>query len=276
MAHKKGASSTRNGRDSNAQRLGVKRFGGQVVNAGEIIVRQRGTHFHPGVNVGRGGDDTLFALAAGAVEFGNKGGRKVVNIVAVGGLSLDHEQHFRMGGLRPAHPRFSGNAASAATHEESTMATFVDRVTLHLRAGNGGNGCVSVRREKFKPLAGPDGGNGGNGGDIVLVADPQVTTLLGYHRAPHRSSDNGGFGMGDHRSGHTGEDLELPVPVGTVVKDADGDELVDLDEPGMRFVAAAGGSGGLGNAALANHEAQGARLRPARHARLRRATSSSS
>ena len=82
MAHKKGASSSRNGRDSNAQRLGVKRFGGQVVGAGEIIVRQRGTHFHPGVNVGRGGDDTLFALAAGAVEFGKKGGRKVVNVVA--------------------------------------------------------------------------------------------------------------------------------------------------------------------------------------------------
>ena len=82
MAHKKGASSSRNGRDSNAQRLGVKRFGGQLVGAGEIIVRQHGTHFPPGVGVGRGGDDTLFALAAGAVEFGNKGGRKVVNIVA--------------------------------------------------------------------------------------------------------------------------------------------------------------------------------------------------
>jgi large subunit ribosomal protein L27 len=81
MAHKKGASSTRNGRDSNAQYLGVKRFGGQVVKSGEIILRQRGTHFHPGTNVGRGGDDTLFALAAGAVEFGQKGGRKVVNIV---------------------------------------------------------------------------------------------------------------------------------------------------------------------------------------------------
>ncbi len=77
MAHKKGASSTRNGRDSNAQRLGVKRFGGQVVKAGEIIVRQRGTHFHPGANVGRGGDDTLFALAAGAVQFGTARGRRV-------------------------------------------------------------------------------------------------------------------------------------------------------------------------------------------------------
>ncbi|GAA3040165.1 50S ribosomal protein L27 [Gordonia defluvii] len=81
MAHKKGASSSRNGRDSNAQRLGVKRFGGQQVSAGEILVRQRGTHIHPGVNVGRGGDDTLFALAAGAVEFGSKRGRKTVNIV---------------------------------------------------------------------------------------------------------------------------------------------------------------------------------------------------
>jgi GTP-binding protein len=132
------------------------------------------------------------------------------------------------------------------------MATFVDHVTLHLRAGNGGNGCVSVKREKFKPLAGPDGGNGGNGGDIVLVAEPQVTTLLGYHRNPHRSSDNGGFGMGDHRSGATGGELELPVPVGTVVKDADGVEIVDLDEPGMRVVVAPGGQGGLGNAALAS------------------------
>ncbi|AVM64878.1 MULTISPECIES: 50S ribosomal protein L27 [Dietzia] len=84
MASKKGASSTRNGRDSNAQRLGVKRFGGQEVNAGEILVRQRGTKFHPGVNVGRGGDDTLFALSAGAVEFGTKRGRKTVNIVPAG------------------------------------------------------------------------------------------------------------------------------------------------------------------------------------------------
>ena len=81
MAHKKGASSSRNGRDSNAQRLGVKRFGGQTVNAGEILIRQRGTKFHPGVHVGRGGDDTLFALEAGLVQFGTKRGRKTVNIV---------------------------------------------------------------------------------------------------------------------------------------------------------------------------------------------------
>ncbi len=131
------------------------------------------------------------------------------------------------------------------------MATFVDRVTLHLTAGNGGNGCVSVRREKFKPLAGPDGGNGGDGGDIVLVADPQVTTLLGYHRSPHRSSRNGQPGMGDMRSGVSGETLELPVPIGTVVHDEDGEVLADMTEPGMRVVVAPGGQGGLGNAALA-------------------------
>ena len=82
MAHKKGASSSKNGRDSNAQRLGVKRFGGELVNAGEIIVRQRGTHFHPGENVDRGKDDTLFALATGQVAFGTKRGRKVVNVLA--------------------------------------------------------------------------------------------------------------------------------------------------------------------------------------------------
>jgi large subunit ribosomal protein L27 len=81
MAHKKGASSSRNGRDSAAQRLGVKRFGGQRVNAGEIIVRQRGTHFHPGTGVGRGGDDTLFALVSGLVEFGTRRGRRCVNVL---------------------------------------------------------------------------------------------------------------------------------------------------------------------------------------------------
>jgi len=132
------------------------------------------------------------------------------------------------------------------------MVTFVDTVTLHLRAGKGGNGCVSVKREKFKPLGGPDGGNGGDGGDVVLVADPQVTTLLSYHHSPHRHGGNGGFGMGDHRSGYNGETLELPVPVGTVVKTPAGDLLRDMVAPGERFVVAEGGRGGLGNAALAS------------------------
>ncbi|HIY67320.1 MAG TPA: GTPase ObgE [Candidatus Agrococcus pullicola] len=132
------------------------------------------------------------------------------------------------------------------------MATFVDRVTLHLSAGDGGDGCVSVRREKFKPLAGPDGGDGGDGGDIVLIADSQASTLLNYHRSPHRASPKGKQGKGDHRNGARGEDLELPVPVGTVVSDANGEVLVDLEHAGMRFVAAEGGQGGLGNARLAS------------------------
>lgn len=134
------------------------------------------------------------------------------------------------------------------------MASFVDQVTLHLLAGHGGNGCVSVKREKFKPLAGPDGGNGGDGGDIVLVSDDQVTTLLGFHRAPHRKSDHGQPGQGDHKSGTSGEELVLAVPVGTVVKDADGIPLMDMDATGMRLVVAPGGQGGLGNAALATNK----------------------
>lgn len=132
------------------------------------------------------------------------------------------------------------------------MATFVDQVTLHLRAGDGADGCVSVKREKFKPLAGPDGGNGGNGGDIVLESDLGVTTLLGFHRAPHRKSAKGGPGMGDHRNGFTAEEVVLSVPVGTVVKDEDGNELIDFSEPGMRYLVAPGGQGGLGNASLAS------------------------
>lgn len=132
------------------------------------------------------------------------------------------------------------------------MVSFVDQVTLHVRAGNGGDGCVSVHREKFKPLGGPDGGNGGNGGSISLVADDSVTTLLDYHFQPHRKGTDGNQGAGDYRNGAMGESLVLPVPVGTVVKDAKGNFLTDLDEPGLEFVIAEGGLGGLGNAALAS------------------------
>src|SRR5438034_955029 len=137
MAHKKGASSSRNGRDSAAQRLGVKRYGGQLVNAGEILVRQRGTKFHPGDLVGRGGDD----------------------------------------------------------------------------------GGAAVHREKFKPLGGPDGGNGGDGGDVVLVVDPGVHTLLDFHFHPHQRAGSGRPGQGSNRSGAAGGSIELRVPDGTVVLD---------------------------------------------------------
>lgn len=132
------------------------------------------------------------------------------------------------------------------------MTTFVDRVVLHIQGGNGGNGCASVHREKFKPLGGPDGGNGGKGGDVVLVVEPAVTTLLDYHRSPHRSAGNGKPGQGDHKNGAFGPDLELAVPEGTVVSLPDGTVLADLVGAGTRYVVAEGGRGGLGNAALSS------------------------
>jgi GTP-binding protein len=134
----------------------------------------------------------------------------------------------------------------------SAGANFVDRVTLHVAAGNGGHGCVSVLREKFRPLGGPDGGNGGNGGDIVLVVDPGVHTLLDFHFHPHAKAPNGAGGQGAHRNGANGDDLELRVPGGTVVLTSDGEQLVDLVGEGTRYVIAHGGRGGLGNAALAS------------------------
>lgn len=132
------------------------------------------------------------------------------------------------------------------------MSRFVDRVVLHLQAGDGGHGCNSVLREKFKPMGGPDGGNGGHGGDIILEVDPQVHTLMDFHFHPHIKASNGRPGAGDHRNGARGDDLVLPVPEGTVVLDQDGTILADLTGVGARFVAAEGGYGGLGNAALAN------------------------
>jgi GTP-binding protein len=134
-------------------------------------------------------------------------------------------------------------------------------VTLHLRAGNGGDGCTSIKREKFKPLAGPDGADGGDGGSITLVSDHNTTTLLDYHHRPHRVADSGGSGAGDFRNGARGENLILPVPVGTVVKDSKGKVIADLAEPGMELLVAAGGIGGLGNAALASRK----RIAPAFH-----------
>lgn len=132
------------------------------------------------------------------------------------------------------------------------MVSFVDQVTLHVSAGNGGDGCVSIHREKFKPLGGPDGGNGGNGGSISLLADASVTTLLDYHFQPHRKGTDGNQGAGDFKNGAAGSSHVLPVPVGTVVKSKNGEFLADLDEDGMEFVIAEGGLGGLGNAALAS------------------------
>jgi len=131
------------------------------------------------------------------------------------------------------------------------MATFVDQVVIHAVAGDGGNGCASIHREKFKPLGGPDGGNGGRGGDVIVVADPGTPSLLDYHHAPHRRATSGAPGQGGNRNGANGSDVILPVPVGTMIT-RDGEVVADLPVAGASAVIARGGRGGLGNAALAS------------------------
>jgi GTPase len=132
------------------------------------------------------------------------------------------------------------------------VAEFADHVTVAVKAGDGGHGCASVHREKFKPLGGPDGGNGGRGGDVIFEVDPGMATLLDLHRRPVRRAGNGKQGSGSHRSGANGADLVVTVPDGTAVKAQDGELLADLVGAGTRYVAAQGGRGGLGNAALAS------------------------
>jgi GTPase len=131
------------------------------------------------------------------------------------------------------------------------MTSFVDRVLIHAEAGDGGNGCASIHREKFKPLGGPDGGNGGRGGDVILLVDQGTNSLLDLHFHPHRRAGSGQPGQGSNRNGGSASDLVVPVPPGTVVQSEQGELLADLVQPGQEFVLAAGGHGGLGNAALA-------------------------
>jgi GTP-binding protein len=132
------------------------------------------------------------------------------------------------------------------------VAEFADQAEVRILAGHGGNGCASVHREKFKPLGGPNGGNGGRGGDVIIDVDPSTATLLDFHRKPVRRAGDGRPGLGSNRNGADGADLVLKVPDGTVVKTIDGELLADLTGAGTRYVAAEGGRGGLGNAALAS------------------------
>jgi GTP-binding protein len=152
------------------------------------------------------------------------------------------------------------------------MAEFADQAELLIQAGNGGNGCASVHREKFKPLGGPDGGNGGRGGDVILKVDTSTATLLDLHRRSLRRAGDGKPGAGGHRNGANGSDLFVSVPDGTVVKSATGEVLADLIGLGTEYIAAQGGYGGLGNAALAStkRKAPGFALRgePGQHADL--------
>ncbi|GHT81352.1 GTPase Obg [Actinomycetota bacterium] len=132
------------------------------------------------------------------------------------------------------------------------MVDFVDRCVVHLRAGKGGNGCASIRREKFKPLAGPNGGNGGSGGSIYFHSSKQSTSLLDYHFNSVRKADSGSMGMGGDKDGVKGADLHLQVPIGTVVKTGSGKEVFDFIDADQEFLVCRGGTGGFGNARLAS------------------------
>ncbi len=126
---------------------------------------------------------------------------------------------------------------------------FVDEVKFFVKAGDGGNGCVSFRREKFVPKGGPNGGDGARGGSIFLEADPRKQSLLDFRYRSHFKADRGGNGQGSDKHGRSGKDKVIPVPVGSVVKDVEtGQVLADLVEPGQRYTAARGGKGGFGNA----------------------------
>src|SRR6266487_2672465 len=129
---------------------------------------------------------------------------------------------------------------------------FVDETTVEVSGGRGGDGVTSFHREKYRPRGGPDGGDGGRGGDVVLVADPSVATLVEYHFHPNQRAGKGTHGQGNNRKGADAGDRVLPVPVGTMVRDEQGRLLADLATPGARFVAARGGRGGRGNASLSD------------------------
>lgn len=138
---------------------------------------------------------------------------------------------------------------------------FVDEAEIVVKAGNGGNGAVSFRREKFVPRGGPDGGDGGRGGHVIIQADERVRTLIDLQLNRYYRAQNGAHGRGSKRKGKDGEDLIIRVPVGTLVYDADtGELLADLNEPGMSVLVARGGIGGRGNAAFANPVRQAPRF----------------
>ena len=126
--------------------------------------------------------------------------------------------------------------------------TFLDEVKIKVKAGDGGNGIMAFRREKFVPRGGPSGGDGGRGGDVVMIADPNDNTLLQYSYNPEHNAERGRHGEGSNRTGRDGASIDLPVPVGTMVYDADTGELLhDFSTPGERFIVAKGGRGGKGN-----------------------------
>ena len=250
MAHKKGQGSTRNGRDSNAQRLGVKRFGGENVTGGSILVRQRGTRVQPGSNVGHGKDDTLFAKIDGVVQYQDSAAVTALRPHRSAGVSPPP------GGVSPPRPL--------------PRLVFLDEAAVHVRAGRGGNGCIAFRREKYVPKGGPSGGDGGAGGSVApgRTGAPQhplppavPVDLPGRARPPRQGRRTAPASPGaiSRSSCRSAPRRATPRPASWL-----GEILAD----GERLTVARGGRGGKGNAhfATATHRRR-ASPSPARRAR---------
>lgn len=137
---------------------------------------------------------------------------------------------------------------------------FYDYAKIYVKAGDGGNGCVAFRREKYVPMGGPSGGNGGSGGNVVFVADRNLHTLIDFHYRKHYKAERGEHGRGKNQHGKNGEDLIIRVPVGTIVRDINGEFSVDLKKHGQRFIAARGGRGGRGNTRFTTPQLQAPRF----------------
>ncbi len=236
MAHKKAGGSTRNGRESHSKRLGVKKFGGEAVLAGNILVRQRGTTMRAGTNVGIGTDHTLFALKPGRVKFCEEGCREA------------HLRERRRRVIRSRDSRSENPARSRVFCWGTKSMKFVDEARVKVQAGNGGRGCVSFRREKFVPFGGPDGGDGGHGGSVTFRAREGINTLVDFRVERTFRAENGEPGGGRDMSGRGGKDTLVMVPVGTIVRDTEtGEVLGDLAQADMELLVARGGKGGYGN-----------------------------
>ena len=241
MAHKKGLGSSRNGRDSNAKRLGVKIFAGQKVKAGMIIVRQRGTRFRPGPGTGIGRDDTIFAVREGTVEF-----------------RTQRREALRLG-------RRARQSAPAGAPSNSASAVFHDRARIQVLAGRGGDGGLSFRREKHVPKGGPDGGDGGRGGDVVLVADPDLRDLSSFRaKTTVQGRPRRHTARGARKHGADGETSSSPFPSARRCYGVEGDLVADLVAPDARVVARAGRQRRPRQRALRDADPAGAALRRGR------------
>lgn len=229
FAHKKGQSSTSNGRDSIGRRLGAKAADGEFVTAGSILYRQRGTKIHPGVNTKRGNDDSIFTTVDGIVKFERVGKTKSKYLFT----------------------QLLSNTVAFFLLEKGDIIMFVDEVVLKVIAGSGGDGCTAFRREKYIAYGGPYGGNGGHGADIIFKVDEGLHTLLDLRYQKLIKGEKGENGKGKNQHGKSREPVVVKVPQGTVVTDMDtGLVLADLKGKDSSFVVAHGGRGGRGNTAF--------------------------